>query len=556
MPIKVLAPGVISQIAAGEVIENPASVVKELVENSLDAGASQIKVEVQGGGIELIGVVDDGAGISAAEVELAFQRHATSKITDVDDLSSTSTLGFRGEALSSIAAAAEVELYTQAASEVVGSRIRLSQGKVVRQESRSRPRGTTVTMRWLFRHLPARLKFLKSASREESRIVHLLTQYALAFPEVKFRLLVDQHLNFETTGDGSLRGVVACLYGREMAQKMLVIEGEGTTPALSGLLSPPSLTRSNRSYISIFVNRRWVRSPLLIKATEVAYRGLLMEGRHPIAVINLALPSADVDVNVHPAKAQVRFRDEQMLFSMVQESLRAVLSQVPIATEKTVPFTTSSRQGESSWEVHDREASVIAPLPTIELPVLRVLGQLSNTYIIAEGPDGLYLVDQHAAHERIRYERILAQWKRQEVEVQGLLSPVTVELNPRQEATLKSNRELLVQFGFSLEPFGSRSYLMRAVPVLIANTNVVEAITTLLDNLAAREDPVPWQEKIARTLACHSAIRGGQQLSREEMGELIRQLERAEQPRTCPHGRPTMIHLTSHQIEKEFGRIV
>jgi DNA mismatch repair protein MutL len=556
MPIKVLALGVISQIAAGEVIENPASVVKELVENSLDAGASQIKVEVQGGGIELIGVVDDGAGISAAEVELAFQRHATSKITDVDDLSSTSTLGFRGEALSSIAAAAEVELYTQAASEVVGSRIRLSQGKVVRQESRSRPRGTTVTMRWLFRHLPARLKFLKSASREESRIVHLLTQYALAFPEVKFRLLVDQHLNFETTGDGSLRGVVACLYGREMAQKMLVIEGEGTTPALSGLLSPPSLTRSNRSYISIFVNRRWVRSPLLIKATEVAYRGLLMEGRHPIAVINLALPSADVDVNVHPAKAQVRFRDEQMLFSMVQESLRAVLSQVPIATEKTVPFTTSSRQGESSWEVHDREASVIAPLPTIELPVLRVLGQLSNTYIIAEGPDGLYLVDQHAAHERIRYERILAQWKRQEVEVQGLLSPVTVELNPRQEATLKSNRELLVQFGFSLEPFGSRSYLMRAVPVLIANTNVVEAITTLLDNLAAREDPVPWQEKIARTLACHSAIRGGQQLSREEMGELIRQLERAEQPRTCPHGRPTMIHLTSHQIEKEFGRIV
>ncbi len=556
MPIKVLAPGVISQIAAGEVIENPASVVKELVENSLDAGASQIKVEVQGGGIELIGVVDDGAGISAAEVELAFQRHATSKITDVDDLSSTSTLGFRGEALSSIAAAAEVELYTQAASEVVGSRIRLSQGKVVRQESRSRPRGTTVTMRWLFRHLPARLKFLKSASREESRIVHLLTQYALAFPEVKFRLLVDQHLNFETTGDGSLRGVVACLYGREMAQKMLVIEGEGTTPALSGLLSPPSLTRSNRSYISIFVNRRWVRSPLLIKATEVAYRGLLMEGRHPIAVINLALPSADVDVNVHPAKAQVRFRDEQMLFSMVQESLRAVLSQVPIATEKTVPFTTSSRQGESSWELHDREASVIAPLPTIELPVLRVLGQLSNTYIIAEGPDGLYLVDQHAAHERIRYERILAQWKRQEVEVQGLLSPVTVELNPRQEATLKSNRELLVQFGFSLEPFGSRSYLMRAVPVLIANTNVVEAITTLLDNLAAREDPVPWQEKIARTLACHSAIRGGQQLSREEMGELIRQLERAEQPRTCPHGRPTMIHLTSHQIEKEFGRIV
>ena len=556
MPIKVLAPGVISQIAAGEVIENPASVVKELVENSLDAGASQIRVEVQGGGIELIGVVDDGAGISAAEVELAFQRHATSKITDVDDLSSTSTLGFRGEALSSIAAAAEVELYTQATSEVVGSRIRLSQGKVVRQESRSRPRGTTVTMRWLFRHLPARLKFLKSASREESRIVHLLTQYALAFPEVKFRLLVDQHLNFETTGDGSLRGAVACLYGREIAQKMLVIEGEAATPAHSGLLSLPSLTRSNRSYISIFVNRRWVRSPLLIKATEVAYRGLLMEGRHPIAVINLALPSADVDVNVHPAKAQVRFRDEQMLFSMVQESLRAVLSQVPIATEKTVPFTTSSRQGESSWELHDREASVIAPLPTMELPVLRVLGQLSNTYIIAEGPDGLYLVDQHAAHERIRYERILAQWKRQEVEVQGLLSPVTVELNPRQEATLKSNRELLVQFGFSLEPFGSRSYLMRIVPVLIANTNVVEAITTLLDNLAAREDPVPWQEKIARTLACHSAIRGGQQLSREEMGELIRQMERAEQPRTCPHGRPTMIHLTSHQIEKEFGRIV
>ncbi len=556
MPIQILATEVVSKIAAGEVVERPASVVKELIENSLDAGATQIAIEAQGGGVELIRVSDNGAGIPAPEVELAFHRYATSKIGSLDDLEKISSLGFRGEALPSIAAVAEVEILTQTSSETAGSYLYLRKGEVVRKESQARPQGTTVTVRRLFRYFPARLKFLKSATTENSHIAHLASQYALAFPEVQFNLVLDKRPSLHTTGNGDLRDVVSTIYGSELAQRMLSAEREDALAKISGLTSPPSLARSNRNYLSFFVNRRWVHSALLSRATEQAYHGLLMDGQHPIAVINISLPAQELDVNIHPAKAQIKFCHEQSVFGGVQKAIEEALVRTPIASSKPVPFSISFGQWQSPRMITDNEpVFAVSQLPTLELPVLRVLGQLANTYIIAEGPDGLYLMDQHAAHERILYDRILTQRAQKEVEVQGLLQPLTIELSPREKETMEAGKESLAEFGFSIEHFGDRSYLIRAIPALGAGANVIEMISALLDSLANRESLIPWEEKIAESLACHSAIRAGQQLKSEEMRELIKQLEQTKQPRACPHGRPTMIHLSAHQLEKEFGRI-
>jgi len=285
-----------------------------------------------------------------------------------------------------------------------------------------------------------------------------------------------------------------------------------------------------------------------------------MDGKHPVAIINISLPPEEIDVNVHPTKAQIKFHHEQAVFATVEEAVKGALTAAPIAKPGAISPSTTSRQGLASlrWQgqmVGEKEPAFAVPLPSPGLPVLRVMGQLANTYIIAEGPEGLYLIDQHAAHERILYDRILAQWSQAEVEVQGLLQPITIELTPGEEQTLEANKETLSQFGFTIELFGDRSHLIRAVPAMITKANVVEAVSILLDNLASKDNSTPWEEKIAQSLACHSAIRGGQQLSNEEMRELIKQLEQTKQPRTCPHGRPTTIHLSSHQLEKEFGRV-
>ena len=555
MPVKLLAPELVSKIAAGEVVERPASVVKELIENSLDAGATQIDVEVQGGGIKLIKISDNGAGIPAPELELAFHRYATSKISDLADLEGISSLGFRGEALPSIAAVGEVEISTITSSETIGSYMHLRNGDIIRRESCARPRGTTITVSRLFHYFPVRFKFLKSVNTENSHIANIVSQYALAFPEVKFSLLIDNRFSLRTTGNGDLRDVVNETYGPDIAQHMLKVEEKDSTIKVSGLISSPGLTRSNRNYISFFVNRRWIRSPLLTRAVEKAYHGLLMDDKHPITVLNVSLPAQEVDVNVHPTKAQVKFCYEQAVFADVEKAIKDILAITPIARSKAVPFTVNALQWESPRMIMDNEPTfVLAPSASPVLPVLRVLGQIASTYIVAEGPEGLYLIDQHAAHERILYDKILAQWSQKEVEVQGLLQPVTIELSPREEEILKANAESLSQFGFAIEPFGTRNYLIRAVPALMAKSNIIEVMSALLDKLASKESPNPWEEKVAESLACHSAIRAGQLLSNEEMRELITQMEQTRQPRSCPHGRPTVINLSLRWLEKEFGR--
>ena len=326
MPIRILSPDVASKIAAGEVVERPASVVKELLENSLDAGATQIAIEVQGGGVRLIRVVDNGAGIPPEEVDLAFERFATSKVATADDLEGISSLGFRGEALPSIAAVSEVTMVTRSKDELSGVFVNIKDGAILEKAKRGCPIGTTVTVRNLFRNVPARLKFLKSSSTENGHISNLVAQYSLAFPEVRFTLLIDGRTTFRSTGSGSLREVLGAVYGLDVAKAMLQIEAkEGADPLLpgvTGFVSPITLTRASRSYLSFFVNRRWVQNRMLAYALEEAYQGLLMVGRHPIAVINISLPPQDLDVNVHPTKSEVRFRNERDVFSAIQKAVR------------------------------------------------------------------------------------------------------------------------------------------------------------------------------------------------------------------------------------------
>jgi len=570
MPIKVLDPKVVSRIAAGEVVERPASVVKELLENSLDAGASQISVEVRGGGVSLIRVIDNGAGIPPGEVELAFDRYATSKVSNLGDLESITSLGFRGEALPSIAAVAQIDIVTCADGDSAGSYLSLKDGVVVDRESQGRSQGTTVTVRNLFRNVPARLKFLKSLATENSHIANVVSQYALAFPEVKFTLLVDGRAALRTPGSGQLIDSVAQVYGSEIAGNMVEIgsrdEGweSGTvvsSPGMTGMVGSPAVSRSSRGYLSFFINRRWVNSRLLAWAVEEAYHGLLMTGKHPVAIINISLPAKEVDVNIHPAKTEVKFRNERFVFGAVQKAVRrALIEQAPVPKieEVATKYVSPSEPRQLSWAPTGSTGPATSPpvtsqTPVASLPVLRVLGQLLHSYIIAEGPEGLYLVDQHAAHERIIFEQVMSQRSRQEIEVQGLLEPVTIEVNPRQEEALKLHVENLAEFGFNIEPFGDRTYLVRAVPSLLYNRDWVEMVKELLDSRLG-EGRSDWVESMAISIACHSAVRAGQMLTDDEMRELIRQLERVALPHTCPHGRPTLIRLSSEQLRREFGR--
>jgi DNA mismatch repair protein MutL len=567
MPIRVLDPKVVSRIAAGEVVERPASVVKELVENSLDAGASQISIEVRGGGVSLIRVMDNGVGIPSADVELAFDRYATSKIGSLEDLESISSLGFRGEALPSIAAVAQVDITTRAADEPVGTYLSLQDGEVVNRESQGRSQGTTVAVKNLFRKVPARLKFLKSLATENSHIANVVSRYALAFPEVRFVLFIDSRATLRTPGSGRLIDSIIEVYGLEVARNMLEIKDKGweggavLSPLVTGMVGSPAISRSNRDYLSLFVNRRWTNSRLLAWAVEEAYHGLLMSGKHPVAIINLSLSPKEVDVNIHPTKSEVKFQNEHAVFSAVQKAVRRTLIELmPVPKIEAVATAYGAPSVPRQELLVSAEAeSILTPspplahqTPAVTLPALRILGQLSSSYIIAEGPDGLYLIDQHAAHERILFERLKDQRSRQEIEVQGLLQPVTFEVNPKQEEVLKSQCENLAEFGFSIEPFGERTFLVRAVPALLANKDWAEMVRELLDFGGEKGD---WGEKIAISMACHGAVKAGQVLTDDEMRELVRQLEQIAVPHTCPHGRPTMIRLSLGQLRKELGRI-
>jgi len=561
MAIRVLAPEVVVRIAAGEVVERPASVVKELVENALDAGATSIGVECRDGGVGLVQVSDNGAGIAAAEAATAFERHATSKLASFADLDSIATLGFRGEALPSIAAVAEVEMVTLAAGDAAPAYLHLREGKVVSRGSRARSGGTTVSVRNLFRNVPARLKFLKSAATENSHIARVVSQYALAYPAVKFTLTADSGEVLSTPGTGRLLDAVLAVYGLEIAGSLLeVVESKwsGGAVGVGGLVGAPAIARASRDYLSFFVNRRWVNSRLLAGAVEEAYHGLLPSGRHPVVVLNITLAPGEVDVNIHPAKSEIKFANERAVFAAVQRAVRSALmasAPVPRLAEPSPAFVAPAgvvqRAPRPLESLLDTPPAAPATTPLFVLPALRILGQLAASYIIAEGPDGLYLIDQHAAHERVVFEQVMTERGQQRVAVQGLLEPASFTVTPPQNEVMQLLASELAGFGFSLEPFGERTYLVRAIPACLGRNDWAAALRELLDSPPGGPG---WPEKIAQSVACHSAVRAGQTLTDDEMRRLVRDLEQVGTPHTCPHGRPTMTHLSLAQLARQFAR--
>jgi len=579
MPIRVLPPDIAAKIAAGEVIERPASVVKELVENAIDAGASQIGVDIVQGGKRLMRVSDDGVGIAADEVEVAFERHATSKLSSAEELYHIRTLGFRGEALASIAAVSHLTLSTCTRKALAGVTLRLEGGQIVQRSAQARPPGTTVQVENLFYNTPARLRFLSSDPTEAGHIGRLISSYALAYPELRLRLQHNDRQMLRTNGTGSLQDVVLALYGLDVAQEMLPVDAPAREPngiAVDGLVAAPSVHRSNRNDIVLFVNRRWIQDQTLSFAIREAYRTLLPQGRFPIVILNIRIDPEQVDVNIHPTKREVRFRDPRLAFAAVQRAVRATLqAQYPVPVS-LVPGTSTAawrRDGASrvvsvytpaqhemplspgvTPQTQHQPASPDATAPTERLPMLRVVGQIAQTYIVAEGPGGMYLIDQHAAHERIRYEALRAQRAALNVPGQELLEPIVLDVTPQQAALLEEHAAELANYAFDIAPFGPSTVLIKRIPASLADYDLVAALLALLDAAVEGGDGFSWEDQALFTVACHSAVRAGQTLSILEMRDLIRQLEATALPHTCPHGRPTMVHLSATQLEREFGR--
>jgi DNA mismatch repair protein MutL len=691
MPIQLLEPAVAAKIAAGEVIERPASVIKELMDNSIDAGATEIRVEIRGGGQPFLRITDNGRGIPPGELPLAFLRHATSKIHTAEELFALHTLGFRGEALASAAAVARVTITTRTGEDEMGTEMTVEGGNAQPPGPRGTPRGTIVTVRDLFFNVPARLKFLKSSAAEAAHVTALVQQYALAYPAIRFLLTSDGKQVFASPGNGDLRDAIRQVYGQDIAQVMLPVgQLPATEPALSddpfadwldpdalpgprrapqaaskealapaavtsseedeqgvqvwGYVSPPAVSRTNRQAQHFFVNGRAIGSRMLAYALEEAYHSLLMVGRHPIAVLNVRVDPADVDANVHPTKSEVKFRHERTVFVAVQKAVRDALSahspvpsfgtrgaegwRVPGADDNGLaPAEGSGGAGQSyvagarppasagspassqppaqadlfggyaapalSWaqsggadapplptdasadlDLSDGDFGTATPVPaqpggpaplgplpsaatSPRLPPLRVVGQVSNTYIITEGPDGMFLIDQHAAHERVLYERFDREVRAgRGVPVQPLLQPLTLDLTARQRAEIEPVLPLLLDVGFDLELVRGREngLLIRAVPAMYADRVSLAGMLEMIDELLVGSPPDRWRDQLVITLACHSAIRAGKSLGLDEMRALVTQLEACTFPRLCAHGRPTMLHLSALQLEREFGR--
>ena len=579
MPIHILPPEIASQIAAGEVVERPASVVKELLENALDAGARHISILVEGAGRHLIEVSDDGTGIPADELPLAVSRHATSKLTTASDLFRIRSLGFRGEALASIGSVARLTVTSRAETASQGARLHVEGGQIAPLQPVGAPPGTLVRVEDLFYNVPARLKFLKSDVTERRQIDELVTRYALAYPGVRIHFRQEDHLSLQTSGNGDRREVLAALYGVEVARQMLELLAEFEELHISGYISPLAITRSNRREITFFVNGRWIQDVALTTALVQAYHTMLMVGRYPQAILFLELPPEMVDVNVHPAKAEVRFRDRDRIFSGVQRAVRlALMANAPVPCLGSLSSQPAGFPGEfvaSGWEESsdlNRQTGLLpefqetaAPLvlqPTVQstlgpgrVSLLRLVGQVALAYVVAEGPDGLYLIDQHAAHERVLFERFMAQHG-VPIPAQALLEPVTVEFPLAGARLLGDQMHLLERLGFQVEGFGANTFIVRAIPALLAGSDPAAALRVLVEDFEEDETPLQAEveAKIIARICKRAAIKAGQILSIEEQRALLNDLEACQAPRTCPHGRPTMIHLSVDLLERQFGR--
>ena len=553
--IAILPAAVADGIAAGEVVDRPAAVVKELVENAIDAGAARINVRVQGAGQALIEVVDDGRGMASVDLPVAFYRHATSKLRSLEELRTIHTLGFRGEALASIAAVAEVDAVSRSRDGGDGYRVRIKGGELLRAEPAGCPVGTRVVVEQLFYNTPARLKFLKQPATENAVISRLVSELALGNPAIAFSLEIDRRRVFETPGSGDVRAAFAAVYDSPTATAMLSVD----EPTVHGLISPPALHRGTKDHVVILVNGRRIQHRNLVFAVEQAYRGLREPDRFPLAVLQVLVDPAEVDVNVHPTKREIRFLNEGAVFAALERACYRALRGSPLyelqATaggpmlelrETTLASPLSGKEIHASQGVQQPEGS--------RLPPLTYVGQLLRGYLVAEAPSAVVLIDQHAAHERVLFDRILRRLEGPEPASQLLLIPHDVDLTPAQVAIFQQHASWLETLGFLGEIFGPHTIRLRAAPSDMPEGRVGRVLDLLLTDLVGERTPDRRLRETAALIACHSAVRFGDPLTPETARELLHALAATDEPISCPHGRPTTLILPDHQLRRLFKR--
>ena len=544
--IQILPPEVAERIAAGEVVERPASVVKELIENSLDAGAKAVSVEIRGGGLSLVRVSDDGSGMTRADASLVLERFSTSKIHTLADLDGIATLGFRGEALSSIAAIARIEILTRSreSEELAGTRLQAAGGQVELEPAAS-PAGTSVTVRGLFYNTPARRKFLKSPMREVQLVRETVVRYSLAYPAVAFRLIVNGRETYVAPPATPLERIGAAL-GREVAADMVDVAWKAADLRIWGHVGAPTVGRRDRRGQFFFVNGRPVRSGLLAVMLERPYAGRLPPERRPLGVIHVRLDPRLVDVHVHPRKEEVRLSQERSVYGAVTRAVEEALAPYPRMEQQEFPAL--------AWpfgDVPPALGTLAEPQAGYTTGGLEPLGQLHNAYVVARSWEGLVVVDQHAAHEQVLFERLAGTGERQ-----PLSPPLRVELTAREAELLEPFLVQLADLGFELEPFGGHAFLLRSIPAPLADQEPRALLEALLDELPAcrRLDPEAVRERLAMKAACTAAVKAGDILTLEQMQALLRDLEAAWSPATCPHGRPAFVLLTVEELERRFMR--
>lgn len=608
--IKVLAENIANKIAAGEVVERPASVVKELIENSLDAESDDIIVEVKNGGKELIRVIDNGVGMAYDDAVLSIERHATSKIRSVNDLESITTFGFRGEALPSIASISRMELITQQRDTVEGTKVRIEGGVTRDIEHVGSATGTRISVANLFYNVPARRKFLKSTATELDHIIRYVTWEALAHPQVSFKLISNDRTVVETRRCETIMERLYDLYGRDFADNLIELDLEFETIKIHAFVSKPEFTRSSRDYQIFFLNLRPIRSNLLGAAVGSAFRQMLPKGRYPVVIMFLEMDPKDVDVNVHPAKIEVRFRDERSVYGQVMRCLemamqkREYIPELRISADETQPtveddLTRPDHPRKSEVEAsifryidrqsskpdlgshvseptqrrtdrikppprridHDR-ISREEPLEPLSLPLMnigniQIKARLFNTYIVAEADDEVLFIDQHIAEEKVIYEKLRKQMEENSVPSQGLLMPITVELSPNQASVLDSALEILAGMGFELEPFGGRTVIVRAIPSLMQRGDIKQTVMELIDQIATshdKQDKLKLQDEILIITACRSSIQAGDEITDIVTVSLLRDLFKTNPPYLCPHGRPIIVKMKRSELDEKFQR--
>jgi DNA mismatch repair protein MutL len=600
--INILPDHVVNKIAAGEVVDRPASAVKELIENSIDAGATEILIDIEQAGRRLIRITDNGTGMSKKDAQIAFQRHATSKITTDSDLEAIRTMGFRGEALSSIAAVSQVRMVTAVKGMSVGVQIEIKGDTIKTISDVAAPQGTSIEISHLFYNTPARLKFLRSAATEFSHIVSAVSRQAMAHPDIRFRLTHNKKQVIDLPSSMSLKERTFQLYGNEIAENLMVFDGDKDGIRIHGLIGNPSYTRADRTYQDFYVNRRAVKNPSLTHALYSAYHDMLMHDRHPVAFIFIDIDPALVDVNVHPAKTEVRFRNQSQIHDFVRDVIREGLRTHGIrAADATVSTYGSHAEGAraaladylKNQAIIGDESNNVKPPPffgrrkddvgTAPLaydhdyseqresyaehktrpsgtadPYLYPLAQVHESFIVAQSEEGMAIIDQHAAHERVLFENLQDQFDSNNIPVQTLLMPDQVELGPAQSSLLSEHIPEFNRLGFTVEEFGGGTFMIKAVPSLLVGADYRKLVLDVLDEVNVYGESRKMDEfrdKVLSVMACHPAIKIHRHLDRKEMETLISDLFRCRMPHTCPHGRPTIIRLPLSDIRKMFKRV-